>query len=469
SLGTGSLNIMNSTVKNTDSVSHTYTHTQINLRDATFGGPGSADMVFVSTTSGGISDSITVNNNGSTPVTVTYSGPLGTSLVPPIIKLGSGTLVLTGSEPNSVLTSAVVREGTLVLNKPTGTQAIGSVGVLAAAGTGRVLWQADEQVGHDGFPGLLLCENGVLDLNGHTEKQNAIRFATDYTTGMRMNPASGAGSITTGTQGKLTMVPRPLSGEAEIILGSSATATARISGNLELAVPTVFNISNGAQPVDMLVDAALSGPGDLKKTGDGILQLTGPNTSTGKIIVNAGTLVLDAEALPTGLIDLNSRLVVRGDRFSRDALTDYITQCLQSTDRLTSSSAAADSKHLTGLAVIPNFDNAGDPLFSQFGGLSVTANDILLMCTWHGDVNLDGKVNLADYFLVDAGFITQKGGYRNGDLNYDGKVDLADYFLIDSSFIGQTTGVAVASTPVPEPATLLPLLGSLLLARRRRL
>jgi hypothetical protein len=53
-------------------------------------------------------------------------------------------------------------------------------------------------------------------------------------------------------------------------------------------------------------------------------------------------------------------------------------------------------------------------------------------------VNLDGIVDAADYFLVDSGFLTQQGGYRNGDLNYDGTIDAADYFLIDSAFLAQS-------------------------------
>ena len=62
--------------------------------------------------------------------------------------------------------------------------------------------------------------------------------------------------------------------------------------------------------------------------------------------------------------------------------------------------------------------------------------------TWNGDANLDGVVNADDYFLVDGGFLTQAGGYRNGDLNYDGVVNADDNFLIDLAFLGQTGRLA---------------------------
>ncbi|HEX2971448.1 MAG TPA: hypothetical protein VHP11_03905, partial [Tepidisphaeraceae bacterium] len=117
-----------------------------------------------------------------------------------------------------------------------------------------------------------------------------------------------------------------------------------------------------------------------------------------------------------------------------------------------------------------NADGSKSAILSNFSGQAVTANDILVKYTWNGDVDLNGKVDLADYFLVDAGFIKQTGGYRNGDLDFSGKVDLADYFLIDSAFIAQRGTLASTSlVAVPEPASLsLLALPAVLLLRRRR-
>ncbi|HEX2973701.1 MAG TPA: hypothetical protein VHP11_15305, partial [Tepidisphaeraceae bacterium] len=112
------------------------------------------------------------------------------------------------------------------------------------------------------------------------------------------------------------------------------------------------------------------------------------------------------------------------------------------------SSSAAKANKYTGLACMLNADKEGKAIKSSFAGQPVTANDILVKYTWNGDVTLDGKVDLADYFLVDAGFITQATGYRNGDLTLDGKVDLADYFLIDSAFISQNASLSAQESPV---------------------
>ncbi|HEX2972886.1 MAG TPA: VCBS repeat-containing protein [Tepidisphaeraceae bacterium] len=74
------------------------------------------------------------------------------------------------------------------------------------------------------------------------------------------------------------------------------------------------------------------------------------------------------------------------------------------------SSSAAASRKYTGLAFMSNADAKTDSaILSNFGGQAVTANDILVKYTWNGDVNLDGKVDLADYFLIDSAFIGQRG------------------------------------------------------------
>ena len=47
-------------------------------------------------------------------------------------------------------------------------------------------------------------------------------------------------------------------------------------------------------------------------------------------------------------------------------------------------------------------------------------NSILVKYTWNGDMDLSGKVDADDYFLIDTGFLSggELSGYRNGDLDY---------------------------------------------------
>ena len=57
----------------------------------------------------------------------------------------------------------------------------------------------------------------------------------------------------------------------------------------------------------------------------------------------------------------------------------------------------------------------------------------LLMFSWGGDANLDGKINIDDYGQIDfnVGSSGSVFGWSNGDFNYDGKIDLDDYGIID--------------------------------------
>ena len=95
-------------------------------------------------------------------------------------------------------------------------------------------------------------------------------------------------------------------------------------------------------------------------------------------------------------------------------------------------------------------------------GMSVdrSGGAIVVKYTYEGDMNLDGVVNADDYFLIDRGFITQKGGYANGDLNYDGVVNADDYHLIDAAFLEQSGPLGVGEAPVEEAPAAMSVKGS---------
>jgi len=139
---------------------------------------------------------------------------------------------------------------------------------------------------------------------------------------------------------------------------------------------------------------------------------------------------------------------------------------------ITSSSAAADPRHMTALGIMLNDPGSGRPIAASIHGLPLTANDIMIRYTWLGDANLDGLVNADDYFRIDSNYIPQKPGWYNGDFNYDSVVNADDYFLIDSAFLGQTAPLASLAPPpnvaVPEPAVAALLAAALLTLRSRR-
>jgi autotransporter-associated beta strand protein len=156
-----------------------------------------------------------------------------------------------------------------------------------------------------------------------------------------------------------------------------------------------------------------------------------------------------------------------------------------------SSTAGANTTHLTALGAIVNSTDGATPLYGSgtslgtFDGASPGATDVLIKYTYVGDANLDGKVDGSDYSRIDNGFSLGLTGWYNGDFNYDGVVNGSDYTLIDNAFNTQsasladslaspaaiaTAQIAGSATAVPEP-TSLALFGMTaagFLGRRRR-
>ena len=132
---------------------------------------------------------------------------------------------------------------------------------------------------------------------------------------------------------------------------------------------------------------------------------------------------------------------------------------------ITSSLAAADTAHVTGVGVIQNNQSGGAPIYTSASpfdyGIIPDPADILIKYTYFGDANLDGKVNAADYTLVDAGFSLGRTGWLNGDFNYDGVVDGTDYTLMDNAFNHQTNTLVSLITPAATSAGLVQMPGSL--------
>ena len=95
-----------------------------------------------------------------------------------------------------------------------------------------------------------------------------------------------------------------------------------------------------------------------------------------------------------------------------------------------------------------------------FAGVSVDADDVLVMYTYGGDTNFDGKLDADDYGTIDFNVLLpgHVDGYYNGDFNYDGVVNADDYGVIDFNILAQhgpladALPAAASVTAVPEPA-----------------
>jgi hypothetical protein len=78
-----------------------------------------------------------------------------------------------------------------------------------------------------------------------------------------------------------------------------------------------------------------------------------------------------------------------------------------------------------------------------------------------GDADLDGDVDIADYFAVDRGRAMGREGWSNGDFDLSGgAADGDDYMIIDRAFLSRGQGLSAGAAPVlpfsPAAAPIFP-------------
>ena len=137
-------------------------------------------------------------------------------------------------------------------------------------------------------------------------------------------------------------------------------------------------------------------------------------------------------------------------------------------------SSASGSLTTLGVATASQAKSIAANATTVWNGETVHGSDTLVMYTYGGDANLDGKINVDDYGRIDLNIPLGTSGWYNGDFNYDGKINVDDYGIIDFNVGIQGPplgGVANSSglTAVPEPAALAPvLMGTIAMLKPRR-
>src|SRR5439155_23465111 len=153
---------------------------------------------------------------------------------------------------------------------------------------------------------------------------------------------------------------------------------------------------------------------------------------------------------------------------------------------ITTSQTLATAGNLTSIGVataqqVKGLTNPGDT--GLWAGQTVTGTDVLVMYTYGGDANLDGKINVDDYGKIDFAVPIGINGWTNGDFNYDGKINVDDYGIIDfnvgiqgppffagagaAGSVGTSAGT-LAAVPEPLGGVLAAVSLTLLCLRRRR-
>jgi len=259
------------------------------------------------------------------------------------------------------------------------------------------------------------------------------------------------------------------------------------------------NTFNGATIVAGTVGVQSSnalGKGNLDVQGTSLVKYS--HTGNGVPLAGAGTIAprLQAVTIATGAkIDIaDNKLITTSPAGTWDSGTTLYTGItgqvaagragnLWTGNGIVTSQALAIGGNYTSIGVAKASDArpATATATAIWAGQTITGTDTLVMYTYGGDANLDGKLNVDDYIKIDSGIAAGLKGWANGDFNYDGKVNIDDYTTVIDANIGNQSGIffsaggvssgglsGVSAVPEPASATLLGLGAAAIVGARRR-
>ncbi|HBQ4564162.1 TPA: autotransporter-associated beta strand repeat-containing protein [Salmonella enterica subsp. enterica serovar Senftenberg] len=354
-----------------------------------------------------------------------------------LTKTGAGTLILNAE--NTYTGGTTISDGTLVANN---VEALGTGNVTdnatlelntggdfdnAISGSGQVVKSGDETLtlsGANSYTGGTtisggtlvasnvealgtgdITDNATLELNAGGTFDNVISGSGQVVkSGDDALTLSGANSYTGGTT---------ISGGTLVANNVEALGTGDVTNNATLELNTGGDFTN-----------AISGSGQVVKSGDKTLTLSGANSYSGATTISGGTLIAThVNALGTGAIDNRASLLL--DASGQFTVTDLTTEIgAGSTLQATTLTQKSDSTLTINLN-----SNTADPVIHAASQVSLAGT---LDITGVGDV-LDSdpaSTDDLDIFTLIASDKTIAGDFEK--LTVAGMdADLADFITVD--------------------------------------
>ncbi|MGL3299142.1 autotransporter-associated beta strand repeat-containing protein [Salmonella enterica] len=319
-------------------------------------------------------------------------------------KSGDDTLTLSGS--NSYTGGTLISSGTLVA---TNVDALGSGDVTdnatlelntggtfdnAISGSGQVVKSGDETLtlsGANSYTGGTLISGGTLvatsveALGSGDVTDNAVLELN--TGGDFDNAISGSGQVVKSGDETLTLSGANSYTGGTLISGGTLVATSvEALGSGDVTDNAVLELNTGGT-----FDNAISGSGQVVKSGDKTLTLSGANSYTGGTTISGGTLVAsNVEALGSGDIDNYASLQL-------NASGQFVTANLTTHDNATTAIGAGSALRANTLTQEANSTLAVHLIDSNSGAI-VTADHANL----GGTLDITGIGNVAKSWTRDA-------------------------------------------------------------------
>ncbi|KNL95169.1 AIDA autotransporter-like protein ShdA [Salmonella enterica subsp. enterica serovar Livingstone] len=239
-----------------------------------------------------------------------------------VVKSGDGTLTLSGS--NTYRGGTTISGGTLLASnvEALGTGDVTDNAVLelntggdfdnAISGSGQVVKSGDETLtlsGSNTYTGGTLISGGTL-VATNVEALGSGDVTDDATLELNTggtfdNAISGSGQVVKSGDDVLTLSGANSYSGGSLISGGTLVATnVEALGTGDVTNNAVLELNTGGT-----FDNAISGSGQVVKSGDDVLTLSGANSYSGGTLISDGTLVAsNVEALGTGNVTDNATL-----------------------------------------------------------------------------------------------------------------------------------------------------------------
>ncbi|VEA86008.1 ShdA [Salmonella enterica subsp. enterica serovar Goldcoast] len=360
-----------------------------------------------------------------------------------VVKSGDETLTLSGA--NSYTGGTTISGGTLVASN---VDALGSGDVTDNAtlemntggdfdnnigGTGSVVKSGDKTLtlsGANSYTGGTTISGGTL-VASNVEALGSGDVTDNATLEMNTggdfaNNIGGTGSVVKSGDKTLTLSgANSYTGGTTISGGTLIASNVEALGSGDITDNAVLELNTGGD-----FDNAISGSGQVVKSGDETLTLSGTNTYTGGTTISGGTLIAThVNALGTGAIDNRASLLL--DASGQFAVTDLTTESGGNTEIGAGSTLQATTltqKSDSTLTINLN-SNTADPVIHAASQVSLAGT---LDITGVGDV-LDSdpaSTDDLDTFTLIASDKTIAGDFEK--LTVAGMdADLADFITVD--------------------------------------